>query len=67
MFHLFLDCRKFSVRECDRDGDWVIALYQFEWGVNSFSVSSIVVCEFQSAKSVANLLGVTCNKWTNTL
>jgi hypothetical protein len=50
LFHLFLDCRKFSVRECDGDGDWVIALYQFEWGMNSFSVSSIIVCELQSAE-----------------
>jgi hypothetical protein len=36
--------------ECDRDGDWVIALYQFEWGMNLFSVSSIIVSEFQSAE-----------------
>jgi hypothetical protein len=49
-FHLFLDCRKLCMRECDRDRDWVIALYQFEWGVDSFSMSSIVVCEFQSTE-----------------
>jgi hypothetical protein len=52
LFHLFLDCRKLCVRERDGDGDWVITMYQFEWGMNLFSVSSIVVCEFQSAEGM---------------
>jgi hypothetical protein len=52
LFYLFLDCQKFCMRECDRDKDQVIALYQFKWGMNLFSMSSIVVCEFQSAERV---------------
>ena len=30
--------------ECDWDGDWAITLYQFKWGVNSFGMSSVIVC-----------------------
>ena len=38
--------------ECDWNGDWAIALYQFEWGVNLFGMSSIIVHEFQRAQGV---------------
>ena len=48
-FHLLLDRQIFGVGECNWDGDWTIALYQFEWGVNSFYMSSIIVREFQCA------------------
>jgi hypothetical protein len=38
------------VRECDGDQDWAITLNQFKWSMNSFSVSLIVVCEFEGAE-----------------
>ena len=40
------------MRECDWDGDWTIALDQFEWSMNLFSMSSIIVCEFQCAQRI---------------
>ena len=51
-FHLLLDRQIFGVGECDWDGDRVIALYQFEWGMDSFGMSSIIVHEFQCAQGV---------------
>jgi hypothetical protein len=48
--HFFLNCRKFGVRECNGDGDWVIALNQFKWDMSFFGVSSIVVHEFEGAE-----------------
>jgi hypothetical protein len=50
LFHFFLDCWKFGVRECNGDGDWAMALNQFKQGVNLFSVSSIVVHEFEGTE-----------------
>ena len=42
LFHLLLDGWIFGVREHDWDGDWAIALYQFEWGMNLFGMSSVI-------------------------
>ena len=48
-FHLYLNGQIFGVGECDWNRDWTIALYQFEWGVNLFSMSLVIVHEFQCA------------------
>ena len=45
LFHLLLDRQIFGMGECDWDRDWAIALYQFKWGVDTFSMSLIIVCE----------------------
>ena len=49
LFHLLLNRWIFGVGECDLDRDWTIALYQFKWGVNLFSMCSVIVREFQCA------------------
>ena len=49
LFYLLLDRWIFGVGECDGDRDWIITLYQFEWGVNLFCMSPVIVHEFQCA------------------
>ena len=37
------------------NGDRTIALNQFEWSVDSFSMSSIIVCEFEGTEGIQPL------------